>query len=146
MGEQVHKGDVLFTLYSPEIVKSQQELLNAYRTGRSGLMQGARDRLMALGVDKQQIEQIIKTGKATKTIEVKAIADGVIASLNVREGGYLSPAQVAISAGPLNEVWVNAEIFERQAHWITTNSKATMALDAILVNNGKVAWIMFIQF
>ncbi|PSU20981.1 efflux RND transporter periplasmic adaptor subunit [Photobacterium kishitanii] len=131
VGEQVHKGDVLFTLYSPEIVKSQQELLNAYRTGRSGLMQGARDRLMALGVDKQQIEQIIKTGKATKTIEVKAIADGVIASLNVREGGYLSPAQVAISAGPLNEVWVNAEIFERQAHWITTNSKATMALDAI---------------
>ena len=131
VGEQVHKGDVLFTLYSPELVKSQQELLNAYRTGRSGLMQGARDRLAALGVDKQQIKHIIKTGKATKTIEVKAIADGVIASLNIREGGYLSPAQAAISAGPLNEVWVNAEIFERQAHWITTDSKATMTLDAI---------------
>ncbi|PSU70989.1 efflux transporter periplasmic adaptor subunit [Photobacterium phosphoreum] len=131
VGEQVNQGDVLFTLYSPELVKSQQELLNAYRTGRSGLMQGARDRLAALGVDKQQIEHIIKTGKATKTIEVKAIADGVIASLNVREGGYLSPAQAAISAGPLNEVWVNAEIFERQAHWITTDSKATMTLDAI---------------
>ncbi|MEC6909697.1 efflux RND transporter periplasmic adaptor subunit [Photobacterium piscicola] len=131
VGEQVHKGDVLFTLYSPELVKSQQELLNAYRTGRSGLMQGARDRLAALGVDKQQIKHIIKTGKATKTIEVKAIADGVIASLNIREGGYLSPAQAAISAGPLNEVWVNAEIFERQAHWITTGSKANMTLDAI---------------
>lgn len=131
VGEQVHKGDVLFTLYSPELVKSQQELLNAYRTGRSGLMQGARDRLAALGVDKQQIKHIIKTGKATKTIEVKAISDGVIASLNIREGGYLSPAQAAISAGPLNEVWVNAEIFERQAHWITTDSKATMTLDAI---------------
>ena len=131
VGEQVHKGDVLFTLYSPELVKSQQELLNAYRTGRSGLMQGARDRLAALGVDKQQIKHIIKTGKATKTIEVKAIADGIIASLNIREGGYLSPAQAAISAGPLNEVWVNAEIFERQAHWITTDSKATMTLDAI---------------
>ncbi|MEC6798617.1 efflux RND transporter periplasmic adaptor subunit [Photobacterium sp. S4TG1] len=131
VGEQVHKGDVLFTLYSSELVKSQQELLNAYRTGRSGLMQGARDRLAALGVDKQQIKHIIKTGKATKTIEVKAIADGVIASLNIREGGYLSPAQAAISAGPLNEVWVNAEIFERQAHWITTGSKANMTLDAI---------------
>ncbi|OBU15339.1 efflux transporter periplasmic adaptor subunit [Photobacterium aquimaris] len=131
VGEQVHKGDVLFTLYSPELVKSQQELLNAYRTGRSGLMRGARERLAALGVDKQQIEHIIKTGKATKTIEVKAITDGVIASLNIREGGYLSPAQAAISAGPLNEVWVNAEIFERQAHWITTGNKASMTLDAI---------------
>ncbi|MEC6833677.1 efflux RND transporter periplasmic adaptor subunit [Photobacterium toruni] len=131
VGEQVHKDDVLFTLYSPELVKSQQELLNAYRTGRQGLMQGARERLAALGVDKQQIERIIKTGKATKTIEIKAIADGVIASLNIREGGYLSPAQAAISAGPLNEVWVNAEIFERQAHWITTGSKASMTLDAI---------------
>ncbi|WP_163922609.1 efflux RND transporter periplasmic adaptor subunit [Photobacterium sp. Alg240-V54] len=131
VGEQVHKGDVLFTLYSPELVKSQQELLNAYRTGRSGLMRGTRERLAALGVDKQQIEHIIKTGKATKTIEVKAITDGVIASLNIREGGYLSPAQAAISAGPLNEVWVNAEIFERQAHWITTGNKASMTLDAI---------------
>ncbi|KFJ86635.1 hemolysin D [Vibrio sp. OY15] len=131
VGEKVKKGDVLFTLYSPELVKAQEELLNAYRTGRKGLVKGATERLVTLGVDRAQIQSITRSGKASQTIEVKAPADGVIASLNVREGGYLSPAQAVISAGPLDNVWVDAEVFERQAHWMKAGSQATMTLDAI---------------
>ncbi|WGK83708.1 efflux RND transporter periplasmic adaptor subunit [Vibrio aestuarianus] len=131
VGEQVNKGDVLFTLYSPDLVKAQEELLNAYRTDRRGLVKGATERLLSLGVDREQIQRIVKQGKATQFIEIKAVADGVIASLNIREGGYLSPAQAVISAGPLNEVWVDAEVFERQAHWINAGSFATMTLDSI---------------
>ncbi len=55
VGEQVKKGDVLFTLYSPELVKAQEELLNAKRTGRDGLVKGATERLLSLGVDREQI-------------------------------------------------------------------------------------------
>lgn len=131
VGEKVSKNDVLFTLYSPELVKAQEELLNAYRTGRNGLMKGATERLVSLGVDRDQIQQIIKRGKASQTIEIKAPADGVIASLNIREGGYLSPAQAVISAGPLDNVWVDAEVFERQGHWVTAGSNATMTLDSL---------------
>lgn len=131
VGEQVKKGDVLFTLYSPELVKAQEELLNAVRTGREGLVKGATERLSSLGVDREQINQVIRRGKASQTIEVKALANGVIASLNIREGGYLSPAQAVISAGPLNEVWVDAEVFERQAHWLNKGSQASMTLDAL---------------
>ncbi|HAS6177734.1 TPA: efflux RND transporter periplasmic adaptor subunit [Vibrio vulnificus] len=131
VGEQVKKGDVLFTLYSPELVKAQEELLNAKRTGRDGLVKGATERLLSLGVDREQINQVIRRGKASQTIEIKALANGVIASLNIREGGYLSPAQAVISAGPLNEVWVDAEVFERQAHWLTHGSQASMTLDAL---------------
>ncbi len=131
VGEKVEKGNVLFTLYSPELVKAQEELLNAYRTGRSGLVKGATERLVTLGVDRSQIDTIRKRGKASQTIEIKAPEDGIIASLNVREGGYLSPAQAVISAGPLENVWVDAEVFERQAHWMKAGSDATMTLDAI---------------
>ncbi|WP_447469771.1 efflux RND transporter periplasmic adaptor subunit [Vibrio harveyi] len=131
VGEKVKKGDVLFTLYSPELVKAQEELLNAYRTGRKGLVKGATERLVTLGVDRVQIKSITRRGKASQTIEIKAPADGVIANLNVREGGYLSPAQAVISAGPLDNVWVDAEVFERQAHWMKAGSQATMTLDAI---------------
>ncbi|WP_423840634.1 efflux RND transporter periplasmic adaptor subunit [Vibrio mytili] len=131
VGEQVKKGDVLFTLYSPELVKAQEELLNAYRTGRNGLVKGATERLVTLGVDRSQIKTITQRGKASQTIEIKAPADGIIASLNVREGGYLSPAQVVVSAGPLDNVWVDAEVFERQAHWMKAGSNASMTLDAI---------------
>ncbi|HAS6017651.1 efflux transporter periplasmic adaptor subunit [Vibrio vulnificus] len=131
VGEQVKKGEALFTLYSPELVKAQEELLNAKRTGRDGLVKGATERLLSLGVDREQINQVIRRGKASQTIEIKALANGVIASLNIREGGYLSPAQAVISAGPLNEVWVDAEVFERQAHWLTNGSQASMTLDAL---------------
>lgn len=131
VGEKVNKGDVLFTLYSPELVKAQEELLNAYRTGRSGLVKGATERLVTLGVDRSQINAITQRGKASQTIAIKAPEDGIIASLNVREGGYLSPAQAVISAGPLENVWVDAEVFERQAHWMKAGSNATMTLDAI---------------
>ncbi|TWD42557.1 Cu(I)/Ag(I) efflux system membrane fusion protein [Vibrio crassostreae] len=131
VGEKVNKGDVLFTLYSPELVKAQEELLSAYKTGRKGLIKGSTERLITLGVDKAQIRSITRRGKASQTIEIKAPADGVIASLNIREGGYLSPAQAVISAGPLDEVWVDAEVFERQALWISSGSNAEMTLDAI---------------
>ncbi|NAZ46889.1 efflux RND transporter periplasmic adaptor subunit [Vibrio toranzoniae] len=131
VGEKVNKDDVLFTLYSPELVKAQEELLSAYKTGRKGLIKGSTERLITLGVDKAQIRSITRRGKASQNIEIKAPAGGVIASLNIREGGYLSPAQAVISAGPLDEVWVDAEVFERQAHWISSGSNAEMTLDAI---------------
>lgn len=131
IGEKVNKGDVLFTLYSPELVKAQEELLNAYRTGRKGLVKGARERLHSLGVDRAQINSIVRSGKANKNIEIKAISSGVIASLNIREGGYVSPSQIVISAGPLENVWVDAEVFERQAHWLSSGNKAVMTLDAV---------------
>ena len=131
VGEKVNKGDVLFTLYSPELVKAQEELISAYKTGRKGLIKGSTERLITLGVDKTQIRAITRQGKASQTIKIKAPADGVIASLNIREGGYLSPEQAVISAGPLGEVWVDAEVFERQAHWISSGSNAVMTLDAI---------------
>lgn len=131
VGEKVKQGEVLFTLYSPELVKAQEELINAYKTNRKGMIKGATDRLVTLGVDRNQIKSIVRRGKASQTIEIKAPADGVIASLNIREGGYISPAQAVINAGPLDEVWVDVEVFERQSHWIKKGSQASMKLDAL---------------
>ncbi len=131
VGEHVSQGDVLFTLYSPELVKAQEELLSAYRSARSSLISGASERLISLGVDRAQIQAILQRGKPSPSIEVKAKADGIIASLNVREGGYLAPAQTALSGGPLDTVWVDAEVFERQATWVNVGSQAQMTLDAM---------------
>ncbi|ORT51169.1 hemolysin D [Vibrio sp. qd031] len=131
VGEKVQKGDVLFTLYSPELVKAQEELISAYKTNRKGMVTAATDRLATLGVDRDQVRAIARKGRSSQSIEIYAPADGIIASLNIREGGYLSPAQAVISAGPLDEVWVDAEVFERQSHWIEQGSLASMTLDAI---------------
>ncbi|MEZ9946801.1 efflux RND transporter periplasmic adaptor subunit [Vibrio breoganii] len=130
VGEEVAKDEVLFTLYSPELVNAQEELLNAYRSGRKGLVSGATERLISLGLDKNQINQIAKRGRASQNVAIKAPANGVIAELNVREGGYISPSQTIISAGPLDEVWIDVEVFERQSHWVDVGSNASMTLSA----------------
>lgn len=130
-GEKVNKGDVLFTLYSPELIKAQEELLSAYRSGHKGLIKGATERLIALGVDKQQIQKITRRNRVSEHIEVKAINDGIIKTLNIREGGYLSPASTAISVGPLDNIWVDAQVFERQSQWVKAGGKATMTIDTL---------------
>jgi Cu(I)/Ag(I) efflux system membrane fusion protein len=131
IGEKVKQGDVLFELYSPELVKAQEELLSAYRSGRKALIKGATDRLVSLGVDREQINALKRRGAASQTIAIKAPKDGVIASLSIREGGYLSPAKEALSAGTIDEVWVEAEIFERQSQLVNEGDEVVMKLDAL---------------
>ncbi len=140
VGESVKKGDVLFTLYSPELVKAQEELITAYQTHRKGMINAAKERLSTLGVTKKQIRQIARRGKAIQAVDILAPADGIVATLGLREGGYLSPAQTAISAGSLDEVWVEAEVFERQSHWITQGSRAVMSVDALPTGGDMGQW------
>ncbi len=143
VGESVNKGDILFLFYSPELVKAQEELLHAKRTGRKTILKGAEDRLLALGVDPTQIKTILTNEKAMTRIAIKAPADGVISALNVREGGYLSPAQTALIAGSLETIWVDAEIFERQSAWVKQGMPVSMTLDALPNQTwtGKVDYI-----
>ncbi len=143
VGEKVNRGDTLFTFYSPELVKAQEELISAYKTKRKGMIKGATDRLITLGVDRNQIKSIARRGEASQVIEIKAPADGIIASLNIREGAYLSPVQAVITAGPLDDVWVDTEVFERQSHWIKQGSGASMTLDALPGGewNGEVDYV-----
>lgn len=143
IGERVLAGQVLFEIYSPDLVRAQEELLNAKRMGKAALVNGAKDRLRSLGVDNGQINDILRRGKTRQYIAIKAPADGVIATLNIRNGAYLSPQQTVISGGSLSDVWVDAEVFERQAHWITPGAEATMWVDALPGKNwqGKVDYI-----
>lgn len=143
IGEKVQKGDVLFTLYSPELVRAQEELLNAKRIGKAVLVQGAKERLASLGVDNNQINAVLRNRKSVKNIAIKAPADGIITSLNVRTGAYLSPAQSVISGGSLDNIWVDAEVFERQSNWIKAGTTADMTLDALPGKHwqGKVDYV-----
>ncbi|MCW8327605.1 efflux RND transporter periplasmic adaptor subunit [Photobacterium sp. SDRW27] len=131
IGEKVKKDEVLFEIYSPDLVRAQEELLNAKRIGKAVLVKGAKERLASLGVDRSQTNEVLRRGKAKQNIAIKAPADGIIASLNVRNGAFLSPQQTVISGGSLDNIWVDAEIFERQAHWIKQGTNADMRIDAL---------------
>jgi len=90
-GERVSRGDLLFELYSPELVNAQKEYLQALQRGGARLLRGAEEKLGALGMIPSEIKLLAKRGTASENIKILAPQDGIVASLSVREGMYIQP-------------------------------------------------------
>ncbi len=129
VGSEVKKGQPLFALYSPELVKAQESLLNALNLNRQALVNASKVRLQALGVSKEQIEKIIKSRKVSQNITVYAPQKGTISELKLSEGAFISPATQVIKAVNLDTVWVDVEVFAEQVSLVKLGDSASMTLD-----------------
>jgi len=127
-GERVSKGQRLFDLYSPELVNAQEEFLQALKLDNPGMQQASRDRLAALGVSAGQVQALQKTRQVQQRVAIYAPQDGVVSTLPVREGMYVKPADRVMSLADLSQVWLLAEIFERQADWVEVGQDADVVL------------------
>ena len=128
-GDPVKKGQLLFELYSPTLVSAQQEYLAALSSNNDGLQRASRDRLAALGLTNREIERLDRERKVSQRVRVYAESDGVIAQLGVREGMFVTPATEVMSIAQLDQVWVVAEVFERQSAWVEPGQRAVVELD-----------------
>ena len=128
-GERVSKGDLLFELYSPELVNAQKEYLQAVQRGGSRLLSGAEEKLRALGMIPSEIKLLAKRGTASEDIKIIAPQDGIVVSLSVRDGMYIQPNTTIMSLADLSTVWLQAEIFESQADWVAAGQAAEARLD-----------------
>ncbi|MCV6589497.1 MAG: efflux RND transporter periplasmic adaptor subunit [Marinobacterium sp.] len=128
-GAYIEQGQPLYELYAPELITAQEEYLTALRSNNHILARSARDKLRALSVADGEIRALRKRGRTRDTITVAAPISGYVDQLAIREGMYVMPAQTLMSLGPLNEVWVLAEVLERQAPWLETGSSVKMQLD-----------------
>jgi Cu(I)/Ag(I) efflux system membrane fusion protein len=142
-GERVSKGDLLFELYSPELVNAQKEYLQAHQRGDARLKKGADGKLRALGMIREEIDTLERTGKASENIQVVAPQDGIISSLGVREGMFVQPNTPILSLADLSSVWLQAEVFENQAEWVADGQAAEASLDYMpgVVFSGQVDFI-----
>lgn len=129
-GDPVTAGQQLFELYSPELVGAQEELVAALNVNNRQLVMAAKRKLLALDVDPSLIEGIVKTRQVKQRLPFYAPSSGYIASLNVREGMFIKPATEILSVGSLAQVWVIAEVFERQAAWIKQGQSVRMRVDS----------------
>jgi Cu(I)/Ag(I) efflux system membrane fusion protein len=128
-GDPVREGQLLFELYSPTLVNAQQEYLAAARSGTAALGEASRNRLLALGVTRGEIERLDRERSVSQRVSIHANTDGFIAHLGVREGVYVMPATEIMSIAKLDRVWIQAEVFERQAAWVQTGQRAEVELD-----------------
>ncbi|MDF1588088.1 MAG: efflux RND transporter periplasmic adaptor subunit [Gammaproteobacteria bacterium] len=128
-GDPVKRGQALYTLYSPELVNAQEELVLALNRDNTRLSKAAEDRLNALQIASTVIKQIKQTRKVQQAVTFYAPQKGVIDNLNVREGFYVKPGVNLMTIGELSTVWVEAEVFERQVEQVQVGQPVTMTLD-----------------
>ncbi|MFD2207673.1 efflux RND transporter periplasmic adaptor subunit [Kiloniella antarctica] len=142
-GDPVKKGEPLYEIYSPALVNAQKELIIALDRGNTRLIQAAEDRLKALKLPRQTIKALKKSRKINQTITLYAPQSGVVTSHNIREGIFVKPSNSIMSIGSLDQVWVEAEIFERQVFQVREGLPVTMSLEYLPGKNwsGKVDYI-----
>lgn len=123
-GERVQRGQLLFKIYSPELVNAQEEYLQALSIGNKTLANASKERLSALGISRSEIERLSEKRKARQKISYYASQGGVVSALNVREGMYVKPETQIATLADLTSVWVMGEVFERQSSWVKVGQPA----------------------
>ncbi|MEY2343328.1 efflux RND transporter periplasmic adaptor subunit [Acidithiobacillus sp. IBUN Pt1247-S3] len=134
VGDPVSRGQEIAEVYSPELYSAEQEYLVAQNTagislGKS-LGSAAKTRLQLLGLSTAQIRQLRQTAVAEKEIPVYAPISGVVDSLQVRQGGYISPQSNLMQVANLQRVWVNVALYGYQLPWVQIGDEVTLELPA----------------
>lgn len=143
VGSMVKKGQPLYDLYSPELVNAQEEFLLALERSNKRLVNAAENRLVALHLPASTVESLKKHRKVKQSITFYAPQNGVVENLKIREGFFVKPGATLMSIGDLSQVWIEAEVFERQAAQVHIGTKATLRLDYLPGKeyNGRVDFI-----
>jgi membrane fusion protein, copper/silver efflux system len=127
-GEAVQAGQPLAEYYSPDLVAAQEELL---LSARGGLLPAAKDRLRLMGVPQTVIDEVLKTGKSKKILPLLSPVDGVVGTLGVRHGMYITPDMELFSIADLSEVWVKVSVFDNQLTWVKPGRPAEIRVSAL---------------
>ena len=141
-GEAVRKGQPLLSLYSPELLASQQEFLLALKASRDlsagspsearsraqELVESARKRLLLFDLTEGQIDELEKTGQPTRTITLFSPLSGIVMQRNVTHGERIDPNTPLLDVADLSKVWVLASVYEYELPFVKPGQKAAMTL------------------
>jgi Cu(I)/Ag(I) efflux system membrane fusion protein len=152
VGKRVRKGDPLLSIYSPEFLSTQDELLIALRTeralpgvgGEQTLAESARRRLELWDVPPDEIDELQRTGQARKNLILKSPIDGTVLERKVFETQYVTPDKELYVIGDLSTVWVQAKVYEYEIPHVELGQPATVTISA-LPDKQFVGKVVFIQ-
>lgn len=128
-GEPVKKGQALYQLYSPQLVNAQEEFLIALKQQNKTLINATRARLEALHMSDSFIQHLEQSLKVENTVTFYAPQSGVIDGLKIREGFFVKPGNTLMTIAQLEYIWVEAEVFERDAASMKEGLAVEMSLD-----------------
>ena len=154
-GQPVRRGQVLFTVYSPELWSAQQEYLEAVRAAQadqgnsalsgssSDLAQSARERLSLWDLSPADIDAIARAGRPIEAVPIRSPVSGVVTEKGVVEGSAFQAGQVLFRIARLDPIWVIASVSEQDAALIHRGMEAILRdpYRDTVVRHGQVAFI-----
>lgn len=157
IGRLVQKGQPLLSVYSPQLVSTQQELLIArksldtlaespYREAADGarsLYEATRERLRLWDISPAQVKEIEKRGTPVRTLTISSPATGFVVARNAFPAQRISPETELYTIADLSTVWAIADVYEYEVPLIRIGQAATMSLTYFPGSSfsGKVSFI-----
>lgn len=129
VGQQVKKGDPLYSLYSQELFAAQQEYVRA-RVAAPDLAQAARQRLLLWDVPEDQLRLIERSGPR-KAIVFRSPIAGTILEKSVLQGHYVEPGEMLYRVADISRVWVLASVYEYEVPRIQVGATATVEVQGL---------------
>lgn len=142
VGHLVKKGEPLFTIYSPDLVATQDEYLISKRgekylgdspykevsDGANSLLKASRDRLKLWDISDEQIRKLDETGEVSKTITFYSPITGFVTDRKAFPQGAVTPDTELYTVSDLSTIWANADIYEYEVPYVHVGQRATMQL------------------
>ena len=144
-GEEVRKGQLLATIYSPELYAAQQELITAsgLKESQPALYKAVRNKLKLWKLSESQIGQIESSGKVKKNFPVFATVSGTVSEKLVNQGEAIKQGQPLFKIVNLNTVWANFDVYENQIVSFKKDQNISISTNAYpnKIFNAKVDFI-----
>ena len=131
-GESVNRGQLLATIYSPELVAAQQELLTAAKMKETqpALYNAVRNKLKLWKLSDAQINAIEEAGQVKENFPVFATVSGTVTEKLVQEGDYVEQGQPLFKLANLNSVWAVFDAYENQISGLEEGQKIMVTTNA----------------
>jgi Cu(I)/Ag(I) efflux system membrane fusion protein len=126
VGDYIKKDQLLYTIYSQELLTAQQDFLLALKNENKDI---AKFRLKALGVQEQVIQKIKRQNKILEYIPVYSENDGLITELKIQKGLYIEPSTKLLTTINPNKLWIEGILFENDYIWADIGNDITLHLD-----------------
>jgi Cu(I)/Ag(I) efflux system membrane fusion protein len=142
-GQTVKKGEPMAELYSPDLVTTVQNLLDARRAGNPGTEQMARERLRLWGISDNEIKSIVTTGKAITHVTIRSPRRGHVIKKYQMEGQYVDEGAPLYDVAELSTVWIEAQVYEDEVAFLKEGMPVSATTKAFptRVFNGQVEFI-----
>ena len=145
IGEEVFKGQLLATIYSPELYAAQQELITAVslKDTQPALYKAVRTKLKLWKLSEDQINKIEMSGKVQENFPIYATVSGTVSEKLVAEGAAIQKGQPLFKIANLETVWASFDVYENQINRFQKGQEITITTNAVSNNlyKSKVAFI-----